>query len=65
MASTNESMLSTAFEGFHLSDLEYGLKRHHDSLRDLMPVMRLPVAPPEAEIAARNDELLCQTKAQA
>lgn len=59
---SNESMLSTAFEGFHLSDLEYGLKRHHDSLRALMPVMTLPVAPPEAEIAARNDELICQSK---
>ncbi|MDB5664747.1 aromatic ring-hydroxylating dioxygenase subunit alpha [Cypionkella sp.] len=62
---SNESMLSTAFEGFHLSDLEYGLKRHHDSLRALIPVMNLAKAPPEAEIATRNDELICQTKAQA
>ena len=61
---SNESMLSTAFEGFHLSDLEYGLKRHHDSLRALMPVMTLPVAPPEAEIMTRNDELICQSKSQ-
>ena len=61
---SNESMLSTAFEGFHLSDLEYGLKRHHDSLRALMPVMTLAKAPPEAEIASRNDELICQTKVQ-
>lgn len=61
---SNESMLSTAFEGFHLSDLEYGLKRHHDSLRDLMPVMRLATAPPEVEIAARNAELISQSTAQ-
>ncbi|GLS86330.1 (2Fe-2S) ferredoxin [Cypionkella aquatica] len=61
---SNESMLSTAFEGFHLSDLEYGLKRHHDSLRALMPVMTLPAAPPEAEIAARNEELISQANAQ-
>ncbi len=27
---SNESMKSTAFEGFHLSDLEYGVRSHHD-----------------------------------
>ncbi len=56
---SNESMTSRAFEGFHLSDLEWGLKSHHDRLRDLIPVMRLDEAPPEAEIAARNAELRC------
>jgi phenylpropionate dioxygenase-like ring-hydroxylating dioxygenase large terminal subunit len=62
---SNESMRSSAFEGFHLSDLEYGLKRHHDSLRALMPVMTLPTAPPEAEIALRNDEMICQPQPRA
>jgi carnitine monooxygenase subunit len=61
---SNESMRSTAFEGFHLSDLEYGLKRHHDGLRALMPVMTLPNAPNEAEISRINDELICQSKSQ-
>ena len=55
---SNESMASRAFDGFHLSDLEYGLRAHHDRLRDLIPVMRLADAPPEAEIARRNAELL-------
>jgi phenylpropionate dioxygenase-like ring-hydroxylating dioxygenase large terminal subunit len=56
---SNESMRSDAFEGFHLSDLEYGLRRHHDMLRALMPVMALDEAPPEAEIANRNAEMIC------
>lgn len=58
---SNESMKSSAFDGFHLSDLEYGLRRHHDGLRRLMPVMGQPSAPPEADIARRNDELICQS----
>ncbi|QYK42091.1 MAG: aromatic ring-hydroxylating dioxygenase subunit alpha [Paracoccaceae bacterium] len=58
---SDESMASAAFEGFHLSDLEYGLRRHHDALRALMPVMGLPEAPPEGDIAAINDELDCQS----
>jgi phenylpropionate dioxygenase-like ring-hydroxylating dioxygenase large terminal subunit len=57
---SNESMRSSAFEGFHLSDLEYGLRRHHDGLRRLMPVMRLAEAPAEDRIAAMNDEMICQ-----
>ena len=51
---SNESMKSDAFEGFHLSDLEYGLRRHHDGLRQLFPVMTLAEAPPEDQIATRN-----------
>lgn len=55
---SDESMRSAAFEGFHLSDLEYGLRRHHDALRRILPVMTLPEAPAEGEIARRNDELI-------
>ena len=55
---SNESMASRAFDGFHLSDLEYGLRAHHDRLRDLIPVMALREPPPEADIARRNAELL-------
>ncbi len=58
---SNESMNSTAFEGFHLSDLEYGLRRHHDALRRLLPVMTLPTAPPEEELARANAEMTCQS----
>ena len=57
---SNESMASDAFEGFHLSDLEYGLRRHHDGLRALMPVMALQDPPPEAQIRVMNDKLICQ-----
>ncbi|MFN4171431.1 MAG: aromatic ring-hydroxylating oxygenase subunit alpha [Pseudorhodobacter sp.] len=57
---SNESMRSQAFDGFHLSDLEYGLKRHHDALRRLIPVMTLDEAPPETEIAPVNAEMICR-----
>lgn len=56
---SNESMASTAFEGFHLSDLEYGVRRHHDLLRAQLPVMQLAAEPPAAEIATRNAEMRC------
>ena len=55
---SNESMKSSAFDGFHLSDHEYGLRRHHDHLRGLLPVMRLQDAPAGAEMAAKNKEML-------
>jgi phenylpropionate dioxygenase-like ring-hydroxylating dioxygenase large terminal subunit len=55
---SNESMKSSAFDGFHLSDLEWGLRRHHDGLRRLLPVMTLENPPSEAEMAARNEEML-------
>lgn len=56
---SNESMKSRAFEAFHLSDLEWGVRRHHDALRALFPVLDLPEAPPESELAARNADLIC------
>lgn len=62
---SNESMRSEGFEGFHLSDLEYGLRRHHDQLRGLLPVMALPAAPPEGEMQRANDELICQSESTA
>jgi len=57
---SNESMKSKAFEGFHLSDLEYGLRRHHDGLRRLMPVVTLPEPPSESQISRSNEDLICQ-----
>ncbi len=57
---SNESMKSSAFEGFYLSDLEYGVRRHHDGLRRVLPVLTLASAPPEDQIAARNEEMTCQ-----
>lgn len=58
---SNESMLSSAFEGFHLSDLEYGLRNHHDQLRRILPVMRHASAPPEGRVAAVNEEMTSET----
>lgn len=55
---SNESMQSTAFDNFHLSDLEYGVRRHHDGLRSLMPVLDAEVAPAEGRLAEINENLL-------
>ncbi|NUB46237.1 aromatic ring-hydroxylating dioxygenase subunit alpha [Fertoebacter nigrum] len=55
---SNESMASSAFEGFHLSDLEHGVRAHHDQLRQVLPVTRLEDAPPEGEMASLNEKLL-------
>ena len=55
---SNESMKSGAFDAFHLSDLEYGVRQHHDKLRQLLPVATLDGPPPEHQIAAINREML-------
>lgn len=55
---SNESMKSMAFDGFHLSDLEYGVRQHHDKLRALLPVATLDEAPPEADVGDVNKIML-------
>jgi len=50
-------MASDAFDAFHLSDLEYGVRCHHDGLREVLPVMTLQEAPPEGSVAAENARL--------
>ncbi|HMQ57264.1 MAG TPA: aromatic ring-hydroxylating dioxygenase subunit alpha [Rhizobiaceae bacterium] len=55
---SNDSMKSSAFEGFHLSDLEYGVRNHHDEMRKLMPVLNLQDAPGEERVPMLNDALL-------
>ncbi|NCQ23792.1 MAG: ring-hydroxylating oxygenase subunit alpha [Rhodobacteraceae bacterium CG17_big_fil_post_rev_8_21_14_2_50_63_15] len=60
---SNESMKSSSFEGFHLSDLEYGLRCHHQGLRHLMPVMTQAEAPPEYDLARLNHEIKERSKA--
>jgi phenylpropionate dioxygenase-like ring-hydroxylating dioxygenase large terminal subunit len=55
---SNESMKSSGFDGFHLSDLEKGVRSHHDHIRDLLPVTTLAQQPPESEIEALNRRLL-------
>jgi len=54
---SNESMQSSAFEDFHLSDMEYGLRNHHDELRNLLPVMREVDDPGEDAVHSRNAAL--------
>ena len=51
-------MKSKAFDGFHLSDHEYGVRHHHDKLRRLLPVLTLENAPPENEVISLNTEML-------
>jgi phenylpropionate dioxygenase-like ring-hydroxylating dioxygenase large terminal subunit len=51
---SNEAMASKNFGTFYLSDLEYGVRTHHDHLRAVLPVMTLETAPHETEIAAVN-----------
>jgi hypothetical protein len=50
-------MKSAAFEGFHLSDLEYGVRNYHDQLRKVIPVLNLDEAPREGQIADLNVSL--------
>jgi phenylpropionate dioxygenase-like ring-hydroxylating dioxygenase large terminal subunit len=54
---SNESMLSDSFSGFYLSDLEYGVRTHHDHLRKLVPVLQLETAPDEKEMRSLNEAL--------
>ncbi|KNY16118.1 dioxygenase [Shinella sp. SUS2] len=51
---SNEAMTSNAFAGFYLSDLEYGVRTHHDHLRKVVPVMTLKDAPEEKDMAGAN-----------
>jgi carnitine monooxygenase subunit len=55
---SNESMLSDAFSGFYLSDLEYGVRTHHDHLRRLVPVVGLDYAPDEKDMWNLNEAML-------
>ena len=51
---SNEAMTSSAFEGFFLSDLEYGVRTHHDHLRAILPVATLEERPAEEDIERLN-----------
>ncbi|MCL6707624.1 aromatic ring-hydroxylating dioxygenase subunit alpha [Pseudomonas sp. R2.Fl] len=54
---SNEAMTSKAFSGFYLSDLEYGVRTHHDHLRAVLPVMTLDEAPEEKDMAEVNSRM--------
>ena len=55
---SNEAMRSKNFNNFYLSDLEYGVRTHHDHLRAVLPVMTLDKAPHETEVAEINRSML-------
>jgi len=54
---SNESMKSSAFDNFHLSDFERGVRAHHDDLRNVLPVVNLPKAPAGDVMAETNEKL--------
>ncbi len=51
---SNEAMASDSFEGFYLSDLEYGVRSYHDHLRRVLPIYNLEDAPAEADLSGIN-----------
>lgn len=51
---SDESMRSAAFKGFYLSDLEYGVRAHHDHVRARLPVSTLEHEPDASEMAELN-----------
>ena len=55
---SNESMNSKSFEGFYLSDLEYGVKSHHDHMRKQIPILKIENQPDEHLIYKINKEML-------
>lgn len=58
---SNESMRSSAFQGFHLSDLEKGVRSHHDHLRKVLPVVNMDEPPSDTEMAKTNTRLHANT----
>ncbi|QDZ01764.1 aromatic ring-hydroxylating dioxygenase subunit alpha [Nitratireductor mangrovi] len=59
---SNESMRSKAFSGFFLSDLEYGVRTHHDHMRAVLPVLEQEHAPAENEMATLNSAMLARKR---
>lgn len=57
---SNEAMASEFFEGFYLSDLEYGVRSHHDHLRSVLPIYCVDEAPEEDQVRALNAKLVAQ-----
>ncbi len=53
-----EAMQSSAYDDIVLSDLEYGVRCHHDQLRHLIPVMALTEPPVGRSLASVNTEML-------
>lgn len=56
-----EAALSSAYDGIILSDLEYGVKTHHDHLREVLPVLNLDEEPAPGTMADLNAALLAHS----
>ena len=54
---SNEAMEAQSFEGFFLSDLEYGIKSHHDHLRKIIPILSLDKEPDTNTVYNLNKEM--------
>lgn len=52
-----EGAKSSAYDEIYLSDLEYGLKSHHDQLRSLIPVMNCTEEPAIGSVAKINQSM--------
>jgi phenylpropionate dioxygenase-like ring-hydroxylating dioxygenase large terminal subunit len=55
---SNESMASDAFDGFYLSDLEYGVRTYHDHLRAILPIYNVKEEPKESDVKEMNTSLI-------
>lgn len=55
---SQEATASSAYDGFILSDLEYGVKSYHDELRKLMPVLNADEEPVPGTLESVNQSLL-------
>ena len=54
-----EATFSSAYEGIILSDLEYGVKAYHDTLRQYFPVLKGP-EPEKGKLLKVNNRLLAE-----
>ncbi len=52
-----EGMLSSAYDDFILSDLESGVRAHHDQLRAIIPAFQLKTAPAYGQLSELNEQL--------
>ena len=55
---TDEAPLSSGFDKIILSDLEYGVKSHHDHMRELLPVLNCDIEPEPGRLKSMNDHML-------
>ena len=51
-------MQSKAFDGFYLSDLEYGVRSHHDHLRQVIPILNSKEEPKGNSIFELNKKMI-------